>query len=187
MKIVVGLGNPGRAYAETRHNVGWMVLDAFAARLGVRFRTSWRRPLQLAKTAIEGVGVLWLVKPMTFMNCSGDPLPGLMRPAGATARDLVVVVDDVHLPIGKMRIRASGSAGGHNGLKSLIERLGTEEFIRMRIGIGDKQGDETLTAHVLGRMDRTERETIAVAAERAVDAMECVLRDGVDHAMNQFN
>jgi PTH1 family peptidyl-tRNA hydrolase len=187
MKIVVGLGNPGRAYAETRHNAGWMVLDALAGKLGVSFRSSWRKPLMLAKTSMEGVGTLWLVKPTTYMNCSGDPLPALMRPAGATPADLLVVVDDVNLPLGKLRIRASGGSGGHNGLKSIIERLGTENFARMRIGIGAKQEGQDLADHVLGRMDRAERGAIAEACGRAADAIECVLKDGVDRAMNQFN
>ena len=117
MKLVVGLGNPGRAYEHTRHNAGWAVLDEFVKRRGAGFRRSWCRPVQTAKTSLEGVGALLLAKPLTFMNLSGNVLPGLMRPAGMTAKDLIVVADDINLPLGKLRIRTGGGAGGHNGLK----------------------------------------------------------------------
>lgn len=187
MKLLVGLGNPGRQYAETRHNVGWMVLDAMAARLDVRFRSSWRRPVLLAKAAMEGTGPVWLVKPTTFMNRSGDVLPALMRPAGITAADLLVVVDDISLPLGKLRIRAAGSAGGHNGLRSIIDRLGTEQFMRIRIGIGSKQEGQSLTDHVLGRMNRAERGAVQGAVDQAVEAIACIWQEGVENAMNRFN
>ena len=116
MKLVVGLGNPGRAYEHTRHNAGWQVLDEFAKRRKTAFRRSWCRPVQTAKTALEGAGNLLLVKPTTYMNLSGNVLPALMRPGGLAAKDLIVVADDVNLPLGQLRIRARGSAGGHNGL-----------------------------------------------------------------------
>ncbi len=187
MKLVVGLGNPGRAYENTRHNAGWQVLDEFAKRRKAEFRRSWRRPIQSTKTLMEGVGPLLLVKPLTFMNLSGDVLPALMRPAGMTAKDLIVVADDVNLPLGKLRIRARGSAGGHNGLKSVIERLGTEEFVRVRVGVGDKEEGKSLKDHVLERMPSEERKSLAEAAARAADAVECILAQGVDSAMNRFN
>ena len=187
MKLVVGLGNPGRAYENTRHNAGWQVLDEFAKRRGAEFRRSWRRPVQSAKAALEGAGSLLLVKPLTFMNLSGDVLPGLMRPAGLAAKDLIVVADDVNLPLGKLRIRAAGSAGGHNGLKSVIERLGTEEFVRVRVGVGEQEEGKSLKDHVLERMRSEERRELAEAAARAADALECILVRGVDSAMNRFN
>ena len=187
MKLVVGLGNPGRAYENTRHNAGWLVLDEFARRRGAGFRRSWRRPVQSTKTSLEGVGSLLLVKPLTFMNLSGDVLPGLMRPAGLTAKDLIVVADDVSLPLGKLRIRARGSAGGHNGLKSVIERLGTEDFVRVRVGVGEQEEGKSLKEHVLERMHSEERRALADAAARAADALECILGQGVDSAMNRFN
>lgn len=187
MKLLVGLGNPGRQYAETRHNVGWMVLDAMAGQLGVRFRSSWRRPVLLAKGSLEGVGAITMVKPTTFMNRSGDVLPALMRPAGVKPEDMIVVVDDISLPLGKLRIRAGGSAGGHNGLRSIIDRLGTEKFMRIRIGIGSKQEGQSLTEHVLGRMNRAEREEVQAAADRAVEAVACIWKEGVENAMNRFN
>ena len=187
MKLVVGLGNPGRAYENTRHNAGWQVLDEFARRRGAEFRRSWRRPVQSTKAALEGAGSLLLVKPLTFMNLSGDVLPGLMRPAGLAAKDLIVVADDVNLPLGKLRIRAAGSAGGHNGLKSVIERLGTEEFVRVRVGVGEQEEGKSLKDHVLERMRPEERRELAEAAARAADALECILVRGVDSAMNRFN
>ena len=187
MKLVVGLGNPGRAYEHTRHNAGWEVLDEFAKRRGAGFRRSWRRPVQSTKTALDGAGSLLLVKPLTFMNLSGDVLPGLMRPAGLAAKDLIVVADDVNLPLGKLRIRAAGSAGGHNGLKSVIERLGTEEFVRVRVGVGEQEEGKSLKDHVLERMGSEERQALAEAAARAADALEGILVHGTASAMNQFN
>jgi peptidyl-tRNA hydrolase, PTH1 family len=187
MKLVVGLGNPGRAYEHTRHNAGWEVLDEFAKRRGAGFRRSWRRPVQSAKTALEGVGALLLVKPLTFMNLSGDVLPGLMRPAGLDAKDLIVVADDINLPLGKLRIRTQGGAGGHNGLKSVIERLGTDGFVRVRVGVGEQEEGKSLKEHVLERMNSEERRRLAEAVARAADALECMLVHGVDSAMNQFN
>ena len=187
MKLVVGLGNPGRAYEHTRHNAGWQVLDEVARRRAVGFRRSWRRPVQSAKAALEGAGAVWLVKPLTFMNRSGDVLPGLMRPAGLSVKDLIVVADDINLPLGKLRIRAKGGAGGHNGLKSVIERLGSEEFVRVRVGVGEQEEGKSLTEHVLDRMNAEERQTLAESAVRAADAVECILTEGVERAMNRYN
>lgn len=187
MKLVVGLGNPGRAYEHTRHNAGWQVLEEFAKRRGAGFRRSWCRPVQTAKTALEGAGNLLLVKPLTFMNRSGTVLPALMRPAGLAAKDLIVVADDINLPMGKLRIRARGGAGGHNGLKSVIEHLGSEEFVRVRLGVGEQEDGKSLKDHVLERMDSAERRALAEAVARAADALECMLVHGVESAMNQFN
>lgn len=187
MKLVVGLGNPGRAYEHTRHNAGWQVLDEFARRRKAAFRRSWRRPVQTAKTALDGAGNLLLAKPTTYMNLSGDVLPALMRPAGLAAKDLIVVADDVNLPLGKLRIRAQGGAGGHNGLKSVIARIGSEAFVRIRVGVGEQEEGKSLKDHVLERMDSGDRRALAEAAARAADALECVLVRGVDVAMNQYN
>jgi peptidyl-tRNA hydrolase, PTH1 family len=187
MKLVVGLGNPGREYEHTRHNAGWAVLDEFAKRRGTALRKSWRRPVQSAKAALEGAGGLMLVKPLTYMNRSGTVLPALMRPAGLGAKDLIVVTDDVSLPLGKLRIRAKGSAGGHNGLKSVIEHLGSEEFVRIRVGVGEQEEGTSLKDHVLERMNAGERRALAEAAVRAADALEHVLVHGVESAMNRYN
>ena len=187
MRLVVGLGNPGRAYEHTRHNAGWQALDEFARRRDAGFRRSWRRPVQTAKVVLEGAGPLLLVKPLTYMNRSGDVLSALMRPAGLTAKDVVVVADDIHLPLGKLRIRAKGGAGGHNGLKSVMERLGTEEFTRVRVGVGEQEEGKNLTEHVLERLNAAERQALADAAARAADALECIFVHGVESAMNRFN
>lgn len=187
MKLLLGLGNPGRAYAQTRHNAGWVVLDEFARRRGAVFRRSWRRPVQSVKTALEGAGSLLLVKPLTYMNLSGRVLPGLMRPAGLTAKDLIVVADDVNLPMGTLRIRPKGSAGGHNGLKSVMTHLGSEDFVRLRVGVGEQEEGTSLKDHVLERMDAGDRRTLLETAVRAADALECILVRGVDSAMNRYN
>jgi len=127
------------------------------------------------------------VKPLTYMNRSGTVLPGLMRPAGLTGKDLLVATDDVNLPLGKLRIRPRGGAGGHNGLKSVIEHLGGEEFVRVRIGVGEQKEGKDLRDHVLERMGPGERRALAEAADRAADALEHILIHGVDSAMNQYN
>lgn len=187
MKLVVGLGNPGRAYAQTRHNAGWAVLDEVAKRHQAVFRRSWRHPLQSAKVSPEGGEQLLLVKPLTFMNRSGTVLRALMRPAGLTVKDLIVVADDVNLPVGKLRIRPTGSAGGHNGLKSMIEHLGSEEFVRVRVGVGEQEQGRSLRDHVLERMSAGERQVLAEAAIRAADAVDYLLTHSVDSAMNHYN
>ncbi|NLB66660.1 MAG: aminoacyl-tRNA hydrolase [Lentisphaerae bacterium] len=187
MKLVVGLGNPGRAYAQTRHNVGWLVLDALAGRHGATFRRPWLKSVQTARMALEGAGGLLLVKPLTFMNRSGSVLPALMRRGGLGTKDLIVVADDVNLPLGKLRIRIQGGAGGHNGLKSVIAHVGGEDFTRLRIGIGEQEDGETMTEHVLGRLNAAERQVLADAAERAAEALEHLLTQGAASAMNRYN
>ena len=187
MNLLLGLGNPGRAYAHTRHNAGWAVLDEVARRHGVKFRRSWRRPVESAKLTLEGAGPLLLVKPLTYMNRSGNVLPGLMRPAGLTAKDLIVVADDINLPLGSLRIRARGSAGGHNGLKSVMAALGTEDFVRVRVGVGEKREGQDLKDHVLEQMSAGVRRAVEENAIRAADALEHLLLHGVDSAMNQYN
>jgi PTH1 family peptidyl-tRNA hydrolase len=185
MKLVVGQGNPGRAYEHTRHNAG-----GSPGRVAKRREAASAflcRPVQTAKTALEGAGSLLLVKPLTYMNLSGNVLPALMRPAGLAAKGLIVVADDVNLPLGKLRIRARGGAGGHNGLKSVIARLGTEDFVRVRVGVGEEEEGKSLKDHVLERMGAEERRALADAAGRAADALECLLVHGVDGAMNRFN
>lgn len=188
MKVLVGLGNPGRAYSQTRHNVGWDVLDELARRLGIHFRRSWRSPVEIAKgEAPEGGEKLILAKPLTYMNLSGKVLPGLMRPAGLEAKDVWVVADDIHLPLGRLRIRPRGSSGGHNGLKSVITYLGSEDFARLRVGIGMKENGQELTEHVLGRLSPDERRVMNEAVKSAADALSVMLENGIEKAMNQFN
>lgn len=188
MKMVIGLGNPGRAYKATRHNAGWMVLDEFARRRGAAFHKAAFRPVETAKTSLEGVGQLLLVKPLTYMNESGTVLPTLMRKNGVESRDLVVVLDDVSLPVGKLRIRAGGSAGGHHGLESVIEHGGSPDIPRLRVGIltESRQGRD-LADYVLEPMGKDELGKLEESVGRAADALECLLTHGIDMAMNEFN
>ena len=186
MKLVVGLGNPGKAYENTRHNVGFEVVDILAERGGGSFKRGWLTSTRTLKVSLAGQEVL-LVKPQTFMNRSGLAVAPLLRRRGLKSEDLVVVVDDVELEKGKLRVRKKGGAGGHKGLQSLIQELGTEDFVRVRVGIGPRPAGDELVDHVLSRFSREEREAIDPAVQRSADAVESVIRDGPDKAMNDFN
>lgn len=186
MKLVVGLGNPGRKYEHTRHNVGFAVLDELARRAGVSFRRSWRFPADLAETSLGGATVL-LVKPRTYMNRSGEAVGPLARKKGAGPGDVVVVVDDMDLDAGRLRLRPGGSSGGHNGLKSIAEHLGTEAYARVRVGVGRPQPGEDRVGFVLGSLPPGEREAVREAIGRAADAVAAVIERGCDRAMNDFN
>ena len=187
MKLIVGLGNPGREYERTRHNVGFAVVERLAERVGAAFRRNLRVAARSCRVAPEGGGEWLLVEPLTYMNCSGDAVAPLMRRHGLGPADLLAVVDDAALPAGRLRVRSGGSAGGHNGLKSLIERIGTDEFARVRIGVGRDPAGRDLKDHVLSRFAPDERELIAEAVEKAADAVGVWACEGVDRAMNQFN
>ena len=145
LRIIVGLGNPGRDYAETRHNVGFMVLDRLARRFGAEWKPDKARKGELA----AGPGVL-LIKPQTFMNCSGECVGPIMRYYKFEPEQVLVIYDDISFPVGTMKLRSSGSAGGHNGMKSLIAHLGGEKFPRLRVGIG-APGQKEMVGHVLGK------------------------------------
>ncbi len=185
MKIIVGLGNPGPRYRNTRHNVGFTVLDRLADALGVEI-TRERHESLLVSASWRREKVL-LVKPMTFMNRSGDCVAAVVRNRIEDTADLLVVVDDVNLPLGKIRIRAGGSAGGHNGLKSIIERLGSQEFPRLRLGVGDERDGADLAEHVLSRFRPEERPEVKQMIARAVEAVGCWVEAGVEQAMTEFN
>ncbi len=188
MKMVVGLGNPGKKYEHTRHNAGFEVVDELARRWAVRFRRSWVIPAETARGGAEALGEdCWLVKPQTYMNRSGAAVAPLARKKGVQAGDLVVVVDDAELPLGKLRIRQRGGSGGHNGLKSLIEALGTEDFVRLRVGVGRKGEGADLADHVLSPLSREDRRALEESAGRAADALEVMAREGAEAAMNKFN
>lgn len=186
MKMVVGLGNPGRKYEHTRHNVGFDVVDELARRAGVAFRRSWRFPADLAEATLAGKRVL-LVKPRTFMNRSGEAVGPLARKRGVAPAELLVVVDDVELECGRLRLRRDGRAGGHNGLKSLIELVGSEAFPRVRVGVGRVPEGGDLVQHVLGRFAPDDRKVMSEAVNRAADAVELVMKDGLEKAQNTFN
>ena len=181
IKIIVGLGNPGREYAETRHNVGFMVLDRLASRLGTVWKADKARKAELA----AGPGVL-LVKPQTYMNASGESVGPLMRYFKFTPGQVFVVYDDISFPVGAMRLRAGGSAGGHNGMKSLIAHLGTEKFPRLRIGIG-VPGQKDMIGHVLGKFTPEERPLLDETLAKAEEAAFVALKEGFQAAANRFN
>lgn len=186
MKVVVGLGNPGKEYEGTRHNVGFRVVELLAREAGASFRRSLRVRARTCACALDGVKVL-LVEPLTFMNLSGDAVAAAMRWHRAEPADLTVVYDDADLPTGALRIRPKGGPGGHNGMKSVIARLGTEDFVRVRIGVGRDPGGNGLVDHVLGEFSRGERPAVDEAVQRAAAAVRVLLREGTDRAMNQFN
>jgi PTH1 family peptidyl-tRNA hydrolase len=183
--MIAGLGNPGARFRGTRHNVGFEVVDAMAARRHLAFDASpaaalmarWRRP--------ELDDVL-LVKPLTFMNASGLAIAALLRYFKIAPDDLLVVVDDVQLPLGRLRARGRGSAGGHNGLKSVIALLG-EEFPRLRLGVGRGDGRRDLADHVLARFEREESAEAGRMTARAADAAEMFIADGIAAVMNAYN
>ena len=184
-KIVIGLGNPGREYAATRHNVGHWCIDRLAElHSNGRFRRS--RLADVAEATIEGQRVV-LAKPRTYVNNSGRAVTSLMAKYRAAPGDLLVVYDEMDLSVGSIRLRARGGSGGHNGMRSIIDAAGTQEFPRLRIGVGRpaRSGDEI--EHVLGSMPGDERASVDDAVSRAAEAIEAVLRDGVVDAMNRFN
>jgi peptidyl-tRNA hydrolase, PTH1 family len=183
MKLIVGLGNPGRKYAGTRHNVGFEVVDLVAE----RHRLEWEgAPADALIARWRSEGAL-LVKPLTFMNLSGHPVGDLLRFFKIDVGDLIVVVDEIYLELGRLRARRSGSAGGHNGLKSIIGQLGNDRFARLRIGVGLGDARRDLADHVLARFEPEERPIVAEAVGRAADAAELFVSEGIDPVMNRFN
>jgi PTH1 family peptidyl-tRNA hydrolase len=189
MKVIVGLGNPGPEYERTRHNVGWWVLDHLA---GVWRLGPWKKDGQaLIASGTDGGVRIRLVKPLTYMNLSGAVLkPYLRKPAWNAAADLLVVTDDVALPVGSFRIRAQGSAGGHNGLKSIQASLGSQDYARLRVGIRPEderrmRGD--LADFVLDKFGRRDTVLIEDLIPTIGEAVECWVREGVEPAMNRFN
>jgi peptidyl-tRNA hydrolase, PTH1 family len=187
MKLIVGLGNPGREYRETRHNVGFMVIDELARRYGLSFSMA---PSQVPDAYVAkryGTDPLLVAKPLTFMNRSGDAVAALARYYDVAPADLLVIVDEVALPFGKLRARARGSAGGHNGLKSIVERLGTQEFPRLRLGVGRGDSRRDLADHVLSTFESGERAELESFIARAADAAEMFAVDGIGKVMNTYN
>jgi peptidyl-tRNA hydrolase, PTH1 family len=182
---IVGLGNPGKEYQDTRHNIGFKIIDVLAKRHDVKLKRKWRFKGRAGLAAIEGKKTL-LFEPLTYMNLSGRAVQPALNYYGIEPVNLIVVVDDVNLDPGMVRIRSKGSAGGHNGLKSIISALGTEDFSRIRIGVGAKQAG-SLKGHVLGRFTRNEKELIEAVIEQAADAVEKILKEGVSTAMNLYN
>lgn len=178
----MGLGNPGREYAGTRHNVGFMILDRLAARSGVSFQASRKWEAEVASH--EGVH---FCKPTSYMNCSGGPVAAISHFYKVPAREILVVLDDAALPLARLRLRLNGSAGGHNGLRSILGQLGTEDVPRLRFGIGTAEGAGALTGHVLGRFEKEEMPALHDGLDRAVDAVDFAWKNGIEAAMNRFN
>ncbi len=184
--LVVFLGNPGPQYNGTRHNAGFMVCDVVEKRCGVSVNRLKNRALT-ARCELGGQDVL-LMKPQTFMNLSGEAVRPTADFYKVPADRILVVSDEVALPVGSLRLRPGGSAGGHNGLKSIIAQLGTDQFPRLRLGVGSPpHPDYDLADWVLSVMRDRDAEAFSAAAQRAAEAIECCLRDGVDRAMNQYN
>ena len=185
MKLIVGLGNPGHEYRDTRHNVGFKVVDALAHRHGV---SSWSEKFGgLEGKARVNEMLVILVKPLSYMNLSGQAVQGFSAFYKVEAPDVLVIVDDVELPLGRLRARPGGGAGGHNGLKSVIQSLGTEDFPRLRVGVGRGEDGKNLSNFVLGRFTEDEHEIISAAVLRAADASELFIEKGIGPAMNMFN
>lgn len=192
VRLVIGLGNPGKDYRNTRHNVGFEIVDEVARRSGVCWSIEKKWDAEVARIT-EG----WLVKPQTFMNLSGRAVAAICHFHKVAASEILVVYDDVALEPGRLRLRASGSAAGHNGIKSIIQSLGTQDFARLKFGIGrdvdmasrDKKelGGGELTRHVLGKFSCAEREELEKRVARAADAVNYALAHGLTAAMNSFN
>jgi peptidyl-tRNA hydrolase, PTH1 family len=186
VRLLVGLGNPGPQYRETRHNVGFWVADEIARRLGTS--DNWRERFDaLTVRGTTGGETVIVAKPLTFMNLSGFAVSKLAQYFQIEPADTLVIVDEVALPLGRLRARRSGSAGGHNGLKSIVEQLGTDAFPRLRLGVGRGDNRRDLADHVLSKFEPAERATIEAAVLRAADAAEMFVAEGIERVMNTFN
>lgn len=188
MKVIAGLGNPGAEYANTPHSIGFEVVDALAREIGASWKASSSFGGELAAGMLGGMKVV-LVKPMTYMNLSGDCVAPVVKYHNAkAAEDLLVVSDDIDLPVGKMRVRKGGSAGGHNGLKSVIERIGTPDFVRLRLGVGrDSRDRANVVGHVLGKFSPADRRVMDEVVAQAVKAIGTIELESVETAMNRYN
>jgi len=186
MKLLVGLGNPGGQYETTRHNVGWMALDRLAAEHRLAFKTDRRFRADVAEMPLPESGErVILAKPLTYMNLSGESVGALARFYKVPPEDVLAVYDEMALPLGQIRVRPGGSAAGHNGVKSLIAHLGTQDFPRVRIGVGAPGG--SAIGHVLGAFRKEEWPAVHDAVTLALAAALAVFRDGVEAAMNRYN
>ncbi len=181
IRIIAGLGNPGATYADTRHNVGFMVLD----RLAHHFNAPWKLEKKYKGELAAGPGLL-LVKPQTYMNLSGECVGSLMRFFKFEPEQVLVIYDDISFPCGSMRLRVAGSAGGHNGMKSLIAHLGSDRFPRLRVGIG-VPGQKDMVGHVLGKFSPEEKPLLEDALTRAEQAVLTLLSEGFEAAANKYN
>lgn len=186
MYIIAGLGNPGKKYEGTRHNIGWQVIDELAEKYNIRVAESKFKGL-IGKGIINGQKAV-LVKPLTYMNLSGECIGEAVNFYKIDeTTELIVVADDISLDVGQIRMRKKGSAGGHNGLKSIIAHLGHEEFMRIKMGVGDKPKGYDLADYVLGHFSKEEEKILDESKKMAVLAIETIMSDGIDKAMNLYN
>lgn len=185
MKLIVGLGNPGDEYSLTPHNLGFMAVDRLAEDCGVGLARREAQALT-APTELEGMPVL-LAKPQTFMNLSGLAVARLFAKYELAESDLIVLVDEVNLPLGTLRVRPRGNAGGHNGMKSIIGAIGTDEFVRVRLGVQPDHPVTDQVSYVLGRFRKADLETVKELVDQAAEAVRVILKEGVQKAMNRFN
>jgi PTH1 family peptidyl-tRNA hydrolase len=186
LRLIVGLGNPGAEYAKTRHNAGFALVETLAGRWRVDWANERKFNVRLARAERNGLRVL-LCQPQTFMNLSGEAVGAVVNFYQLPLVGLLVVVDDADLPLGEIRLRAGGGSGGHHGLESIGQHLGSTEFARLRLGIGRAAGAREITGHVLGRFEAGEAALMEKVLVRAADQMECWLAVGIEKAMNQFN
>lgn len=182
--VIAGLGNPGKEYEKTRHNMGFMTMDILEEKTGIKLS-------KLKYKALYGMGTykghkIMLVKPQTYMNLSGDAIREIMNYYKVPVENLVVIYDDIDLELGSLRIRKKGGPGTHNGMRSIVQRLGSDQFPRMRVGIGDKRKGD-LKDYVIGNISRSEAEELRPILERAADAALAITEIGIDNAMNRFN
>lgn len=185
MKLIVGLGNPTKEYEGTRHNIGFMAIDALGEEYGIRVDTLKHKAL-IGKGMIEGQKVI-LAKPVTYMNLSGEAVREIADYYKIPAEDVIVIFDDISLDVGMIRIRRKGSAGGHNGIKSIIAHLGTMDFPRIKVGIGAKREGQDLADYVLGKFSKADREILQDALKDVKKAVSLMVWDEITEAMNAFN
>lgn len=184
MHLVAGLGNPGREYADNRHNIGFMVADALAGRWRVG---AWKSKFgaEIAQTEVAGQRVV-LVKPQQYMNCSGEPVQNVAAFFQVPPKDIVIIHDEIDLEFGRLKVKVGGGHGGHNGLRSLLEQIGPA-FVRVRSGVGHPGHKERVVGHVLGAFSKSEQKDLPLLIETSADAVEAILRQGVVVAMNRYN
>ncbi|MDE7210613.1 MAG: aminoacyl-tRNA hydrolase [Lachnospiraceae bacterium] len=185
MKIIIGLGNPTREYQATRHNIGFDAVTRICDDYNIRLDSKEHKAL-CGRGYIGGEKVI-LAQPQTFMNLSGESVRALVDYYKLTNEDIIVIYDDIHLDVGQLRVRKKGSAGGHNGIKNIIAHLGTQDFMRIRIGVGEKPEKWDLVDYVLGHFPKEEEPVVREALERASKACECIITDGIETAMNRYN
>jgi len=186
VKLIVGLGNPGNKYTKTRHNIGYRVVKKLAEKYSIEFKRSYLTKSLFAKS-LEGPEQIMLVLPLTFMNLSGRAISKIAKRNNVSLGDILVVHDDIDSPFGKIRIRPSGSDGGHQGLRSIIDTLSSDEFARVKIGIGRPQKKEDVVNYVLSNFSREEEESLIEIIARAVDCCNVWFETGIENAMNEFN